>query len=203
MLLIDAGRRSGLQAGTLTRLNHAINSAARLAERAIYNGDLVGIISFADTVSFAAPPAQGQGSLRRIRQILGGLHAQPRESNALVAAARALDLLARRALIVIYTDLESDDPNSQLAKAVELLRRKHLPVIAVAQDEAILALRDDPRADWLMPYNALAANEFIATVQENALRLSRRGARIVLRRPADLDRGVLREYGQLRDRRRV
>ena len=203
MLLIDAGRRSGLQAGTLTRLNHAINSAARLAELAIGNGDSVGLIAFADTVSYAAPPAQGQTSLRRIRAILGGLKPQPRESNPLVATARALELVARRALIVIYTDLETDDPDSQLAKSIELLRRKHLPVIAVPQDEAILALRDRPAENWLHPYHTLAANEFIATVRDNALRMSRRGAKVVLRRPSELDRAVLTAYERLRVEHRV
>ena len=47
ILMIDCGRLSGLNATRLTRLNHFINCAARLAQQAIDNNDRVGLISFA------------------------------------------------------------------------------------------------------------------------------------------------------------
>ena len=48
MILIDAGRASGLRSGELDRFGHYVNVAARLAQYAVAQDDMVGVIVFAD-----------------------------------------------------------------------------------------------------------------------------------------------------------
>jgi uncharacterized protein (DUF58 family) len=61
VLAVDAGRTSGIQSGSLTRLGHYANVAARLAEKSLANGDHVGLIVFAE-----APPLAAALHIRRI-----------------------------------------------------------------------------------------------------------------------------------------
>ena len=144
LVLLDAGRTSNLRAGTLSRLHHYVNVAARLAERAILNGDHVGMIVFADCPLAAIPPAHGAAALLGVRRILEEAHAVASESNPLAAALLARRLLHHRSLVVVLTDVDESQDPAQLIRAVQLLAPKHLPVIAGTLDEETLALRHRP-----------------------------------------------------------
>lgn len=203
MILIDAGRKSGLQAGTLTRLNHAVNVAAKLGEKALLNGDRVGLTVFADRPHAMVPPAQGQLGLGQLRRILEGLSPSERESNPLTAIHMAKKLLQRRSLVVILTDIDEADMAGQLVHATTLLTPKHLPLIAGIIDPGIVELRDRPAKNWLDPYHSYAASASLQTTQGHALALQRLGACTVLTHPDHLDGAVLHLYQKLRTHRRI
>ena len=203
LVLLDAGRTSNLRAGTLSRLHHYVNVAARLAERAILNGDHVGMIVFADRPLAAIPPAHGAAALLGVRRILEQAHAVASESNPLAAALLARRLLHHRSLVVVLTDVDESQDPAQLIRAVQLLAPKHLPVIAGTLDEETLALRHRPSSHWLHPYQAFAAAEMLLSVRGMTLRLRRSGAQTITTVPAQLDRAVLRSYETLRLQRQI
>ena len=203
LVLLDAGRTSQLQAGTLSRLHHYINVAARLTERAILNGDHVGIIVFADRPLAALPPAHGAAALLGVRRILEQARPVGTESNPLSAALLARRLLHQRALVVLLTDVDESQDPAQLVRAVQLLAPKHLPLIAGTLDEETLALRHRQSSHWLHPYQAFAAAEMLQSVRGMALRLRRSGAQAVTTVPAQLDGAVLRSYEMLRSQRQI
>ncbi len=203
MILIDAGRKSGLLAGALTRLNHAINVAARLGEKALLNGDQVGLIVFADRPHTVVSPARGQLGLRQLRRILEGLSPSERESNPLAAIQVAKKLLHRRSLVLILTDIDEADMSGQLVHATTLLTQKHLPMIAGILDPGIIELRDQKAKNWLDPYYSYAASASLKASQGHALALQRLGACTVLAQPDQLDGAVLHSYQNLRTLRRI
>ena len=203
LVLLDAGRTSNLRAGTLSRLHHYVNVAARLAERAILNGDHVGIVVFADRPLAALPPAHGPAALLGVRRILEQAHSVASESNPLAAALLARRLLHHRSLVVLLTDVDESQDPAQLIRAVQLLAPKHLSVIAGTLDEETLALRHRPSSHWLHPYQAFAATEMLLSVRGMALRLRRSGAQTITTVPAKLDRAVLRSYESLRLQRQI
>jgi uncharacterized protein (DUF58 family) len=59
IIMIDAGRASGLRAGELDRLGHYVNAAASLAQHAASLDDSVGVIIFADRPLLELAPARG------------------------------------------------------------------------------------------------------------------------------------------------
>lgn len=203
LIVIDAGRTSALRAGALTRLGHVANSAARLAEQAILNGDRVGVVVFADTVLEALPPLRGQSGLLRVRAVLERLESRPRESNPLTATLHARRLARQRCLVVIYSDLGETDAAGQLAKATALLTPKHLPLIAALQEPEIGALAVQAARDWLDPYISYAAGETLQGETLAAQRLRRLGAEVVQAAPTQLDAAVLGHYARLRQRKRI
>lgn len=203
LVLLDAGRTSNLLAGTLSRLHHHVNVAARLAERAILNGDHVGLIVFADRPLAALAPAHGATALLGVRRILEQVRSTGSESNPLAAALLARRLLHQRSLVVLLTDVDESQDTAQLLRAVQLLAPKHLPLIAGTLDEDTLALRHRHSSHWLHPFEAFAAAEMLQSVRGMTLRLRRSGAQAVTTVPAQLDRALLRRYETLRLQRQV
>lgn len=203
VLAVDAGRTSGIQSGTLSRLGHYANVAARLAEKSLANGDHVGLVVFAESPLYVAAGLRGVSGLERLRAALAGMRTQARESNPLSAALHIRRLVSQRSLVVMFTDMDEGEIAGQLRRATSFLAPKHMPVVASLLDEDVLAMRWKPAERWIDPYAMLAALEITKGARRTALHLERSGAHVVLARPAELDRRVLTAYETLRARRRV
>lgn len=203
VLAVDAGRTSGIQSGSLTRLGHYANVAARLAERSLGNGDHVGLVVFAESPIHVVAGLRGTSGLQRIRTVLGAMRTQPRESNPLAAALHIRRIVSQRSLVVMFTDMDEGEIAGQLRRAASFLTPKHMPIVASLMDEDVLAMRWRPARRWIDPYNMLAALEITKGARRTALHLERSGAHVVLARPNELDRRVLSAYETLRQRRRV
>jgi uncharacterized protein (DUF58 family) len=203
VLAIDAGRTSALRAGDLDRLGHYINLAARFAEHAVAQDDRVGVMLFADQPLATLAPGRGIGTVLRIRQMLAAATPKLAESNPLNAALRIRTLVRHRSLIVMLTDVDDATVAGQLASAARLLLPKHLPLIAGISSPEAEAMRDAPAHSWLDPYEALAAQEYLARLERNVLALRALGAPALVTRPEHMERAVFDAYLEFRNRRRV
>lgn len=202
-LAIDAGRTSSLLVGDLNRYHHYVNIGARLAEKAVTHGDVVSLVLFADTPLLTLPPARGLPALVKIRQALALTRVSQRESNPLAAVGELQRRLRHRSLVVLFTDVDLSDVNSQLLSAVRLLSRKHLPLIATLLDPHLRELATAPALQIIDPYHALAAMEMEHATRATLLHLQRMGACVVRDKAERLDDSVLAFYEQLRQRRRI
>lgn len=203
VLAVDAGRTSGIQSGSLTRLGHYANVAARLAEKSLANGDHVGLVVFAESPLHVVAGLRGTSGLQRVRSVLAGMRTQARESNPLAAALHVRRLVSQRSLVVMFTDMDEGEIAGQLRRAASFLTPKHMPIIASLLDEDVLEMRWQKARRWADPYTMLAALEITKGARRTALHLERSGAHVVLARPNELDRRVLSAYETLRLRRRV
>jgi len=203
LLAIDVGRTSGVQAGSLTRLGHYANIAARLAEAAARDGSRVGIVTFAEQPIEVMALSKGGAGLRQLRNVLARMQVVPRESNPLSAMLELRRLAPHRALIAILTGLEETDAAGQLARAVTLAARKHLPLIGAMIDPELIALRERTPTRWLDPHELLAAQQELFNLRRVELQLRRQGAHVVVAPPDLLDREMRRRYYELYRRRQV
>jgi len=203
VVAIDAGRASALGAGEVDRLSLYVNVAARFAERAVSMDDAVGVMVFAAQPLAMLPPARGEAAVARIRDLLAACRVQQSESNPVLAAAGIRAMAQRRSLILFLTDLEDASAGEQLVRAVRLLTPKHLPFIAGFQSPGIEALPLAEAREALNAYRALAAVEYVNTVEGNVRALRALGAAALTARPADLDRAVMDAYRSFREKRRI
>lgn len=203
MLCIDVGRTSGLQADNLTRLHHYANIAARLAEKAVINGDHVGLIIYADNIRIALPPARGLPAMQQIRQQLEKLETIQRESNPLNAALRVRELVRQRSLVIIFGDIDENTAAEQLLRATQLLTPKHLPLLAGINDREISALYTETASEWLDPHYAFAASQSNHARYKTVVQLRRLGAHVLTTFPEYLDKQLLDYYENLREKRSV
>ena len=203
IIAIDAGRTSTMQAGELTRLGHYINVASRLAQKALFNGDQIGLVVFADSVLASMHRLKGHHGLQRLRTILGQIESVSRESNPLPAIMRIKQLAGMRSLVVMLTDLDDGDAAAQLVKAMALLQPKHQPMLAAISDSEVRSLSERPAHNWLDPYHSLAAGEMLQNWKRTRLRLERMGIPVVLSDIRFLDRQVLDNYDRLKEQKRI
>jgi uncharacterized protein (DUF58 family) len=203
VIVVDAGRASALRAGSLDRFGHYVNVAARLAQHAALQDDLVGLVVYADRPLAALAPARGAQAVARLRAVLAAARVERTESNPLYAATRVRSLVRHRALIVMLTDVDDATVASQLLQAVRLLLPKHLPFIAGLSSAAAEAMAAAPSRHWLDPYRTLAAQEYCAGLERKVRALNALGAPALVARPEQIEPAVFAAYEQFRRRRRA
>ncbi len=201
LLLLDCGRHSRLYSGQMDRLHHYVNVASRLAQLAIlHQEDRVGFIAYADSVLSSTPVAGGIRGLSHLNQVLGKTSAVAKEANPLSAAMETRRLLRHRGLVLFLTDIDQPEADSQLIRAVQLLRIKHQVLVVAIEDEAIRVMRQGNADDEQGPYDQFAALEYQRNRELNRRRLQRMGVVVVSALPQQVDQLVLKTYLSLRMR---
>jgi uncharacterized protein (DUF58 family) len=204
VLILDAGRAGRQQIGGLTRLHHAVNAAARLAQRATALGDHVGLIVYDGSgIRTALAPAAGVAALRRLRERLATAAAQPDDADPVPAAMALRRLCRRRTLALWFTDVDSGAGIEPLRECTRLLVPLHLPLFAGIVDADVEALVERPPRSFTDAYVTLAAVQALQAGELQALTLRQRGSKVVRAAPAVLDRRLLATYESLRLRRAV
>jgi uncharacterized protein (DUF58 family) len=95
-------------AGGVTKLAYARLLAAALAHLIISQGDAAGLVVFSDTIRQYVPSRSGQVHLRRLLVALTELEASGTTA-ASPALRRSTDLLKRRGLLILVSDLYDED----------------------------------------------------------------------------------------------
>jgi uncharacterized protein (DUF58 family) len=203
VIVVDAGRASALRAGALDRFGHYVNVAARLAQYAAGQEDLVGLVIYADRPLAVLAPARGAPAVVRLRAMLAAARVERTESNPLYAAVRVRSLARQRSLVVLLTDVDDTTVAGQLVQAVRLLLPKHLPFIAGLSSGAAEAMAGAPASHWLDPYRSLAAQEYCAGLQRKVRALNALGAPALVAKPAQLEQAVFAAYENFRRLRRA
>jgi uncharacterized protein (DUF58 family) len=203
VIVVDAGRSSALRAGALDRFGHYVNVAARLAQHAALQEDLVGLVVYADRPLAWLAPARGAPAVARVRALLAAASVERSESNPLYAATRVRSLVRHRSLVVMLTDVDDTTVASQLAQAVRLLLPKHLPFVAGLSSAAAEAMSSAPAQQWLDPYRSLAAQEYCIGLARKVRALNALGAPALVAKPERLEHAVFAAYDDIRRRRRA
>jgi len=203
VIVVDAGRSSGLRAGALDRFGHYVNVAARLAQFAAERDDLVGLVLYADRPLAAVAPARGASAVAHLRSLLAAARVERTESNPLYAATRVRSLVRHRSLVVLLTDVDDASTESQLAQAVRFLLPKHLPFVAALSSADAEAMGRAPAIGWLDPYRALAAQEYCTGLARKIRALNALGAPALIARPEHLEHAVFAAYEDFQRRRRA
>ena len=94
--------------GGVTKLGYARLVAAALAHLIVDQGDAAGLVVFSDTIRDYVPSRSGRAHLRRLLVALTALEATG-STAAAPALRRATDLLKRRGLLILVSDLYDED----------------------------------------------------------------------------------------------
>lgn len=205
VIVIDAGRAGCQRIGRLTRLHHAVNAAARLAERASALGDRIGLVVYDGAGVVVLPPRGGLSGLRALRRRLADLRASSGDADPLPAALAVRRQCRQRSLVLWFTDVDSGANPGPLREAARLLVPRHLPLFAGLADRELQALIEpSPQpSSWKAPYVALAAAYAMEGAERQARTLRHLGCEVVQAVPEDIDARLLARYRELRSRRRV
>lgn len=137
-LLVDASASMGYGSGEVTKLQYAQYLASSLAFLGVRQHDSVGLVAFDEEVIEHVPPGSRAGHLRTILGVIERL-GPGRGSSIADQLNRTADLLTRRGIVVLISDLY-DDPEKMI-EGLEHLRFRGNEVI-------VFHVMDDQELDF-------------------------------------------------------
>lgn len=194
ILLVDGGRSLFGRDASGDRMALTIRAAYALADEAVAYGDRVGLLVYDSERRQAIAPTGGVRALHRVARAFALTDARPVESDHLGALAWALEVRARRSLVVWFTDLGEAALQEELLPFLRAMSRQHL-LLQVAIPGRDIAVRADDDA------YAAAASVIVRREQRmRAAALTAAGVSIVRGTSGDaLGEAVRRAYRAIKE----
>ncbi|MDR2187398.1 MAG: DUF58 domain-containing protein [Azonexus sp.] len=149
LFLLDCGRRMRADEGGKAiggrHFDDALNALMLLAYVALKSGDEVGVITFGNHPgeSRRIAPRKGQAALGALMNALYDLEPCAAHSDYAAAAREVGETQPRRALVIMLTNFRDEDAD-ELRPALQLLRRRHLTLLASLREQVIGAIAGQP-----------------------------------------------------------
>jgi len=188
--LVDAGRLMGAPIGERTRLDAAVDGAVTVALVADEVGDHAGCLAFDDEVRVRLPPARAGG--RAVVRALFDLEPSLADSDYELAFRTVGG--AKRAWVLVLTDLLEEAAAGPLLEAVPVLARRHAVAVASVRDTDLEALVSTPPVEPRDAYAAAMAVEVLSARERVAGQLRRAGAQVIEAPPGVLGAACARAY---------
>lgn len=131
----------------LPRIDRAVSAALTAAYVALKGGDKVALFGFARRPELATPFISGSGDFHRLQRAAAGLDYHAQEPNFTLALATLTARLARRSLVVLFSDFSDPTSAELMVESVGRLVRHHLVLFVTMQDAELEALVSDYPAD--------------------------------------------------------
>ncbi|MBK1832868.1 DUF58 domain-containing protein [Roseibacillus ishigakijimensis] len=144
LLVPDCSLRTRAIDGDLPILDHLLNAAILLSYIALGQGDKVGVMSFGGADRYLSP-VKGNSGMARILDHLYNYQPTRDYSDYNELVARILRTQHKRCLIVLLTNLRSEDQFGSLG-ALQLLSRQHLVMLASVRETVVESALRSPLA---------------------------------------------------------
>jgi uncharacterized protein (DUF58 family) len=188
--LVDCGRLMAAPLVDRTRLDAAVDAAVAVAAVADALSDRCGAIAFDGEVRRRVPPRRG--GARRVVQALFDVEPVSVDSDYEAAFAAVGD--AKRAWVLVLTDLLEETAALPLLDAVPMLARRHAVAVATAADVDLERLTTEPPERTVDVYRAAVALDVAAARARVATRLRRAGVDVIEAPPQSLAAACVRSY---------
>jgi len=198
VLVLDAGRTSAARIGEGSRLDTNLDAALLLGTLAARAGDHVDLM-VADVTTRVLLRGSAAGSASALPDLLTAMAGlQPRlvETDAGRLVAEVLRHTRERALIVLFTTLDTAAVSEGLLPLLPALARRHVVLVASVSDPQVLAMREMVYGDIDVTavYDAAAAEKTLAEQRRMSELLRRSGAEVVEAGPAGFASAVADAY---------
>ena len=201
VFLLDCGRRmkplDEVGGVTLGHFDQALNALFLLSFVALKQGDAVGVATFAADRPRTLAPHKGLTTLEHLFQNLFDLQPTAHAPDYLAAAEAFLKQYRKRSLVILMTNLRDED-DSTLLPALELLRGRHLVILANLREGAVDALLTQPVADFEAALDHAAAHDYMAHRAELFRRILHGGTRVLDVNPTKLPTALVNRYLELK-----
>ena len=196
VFLLDTGRRMRHKDHNVEHMDQTLNSMLLLSHVAAKQGDAVGFMAFGNDHTWC-PPRKHKGIVKHLLDHCYGLNAGLVMSDYLLAAQRLIELQKRRALVIILTNSRDED-RDDLEKAVLILRKRHLVVVADLY-ESFLGdmLKQDPE-NFEQSLQVLTTENFMRQRQEMHSSLNGLGAMCLDCTAEELPATLVNSYQQIK-----
>jgi len=137
VLAYDTGRLMGEPLAGLKRLDRAIHAGLLLGYCALRIGDNIRTFAFDSQPYHVAPMISGTQAFDVLKRQLSALEDSTEESNHTLALADLNSKVARRSLIILFTDFIDEISADLMLEALTRLSKKHLVLFVAFRDEVV------------------------------------------------------------------
>lgn len=201
VFLLDCGRRmKGLDevgGQALGHFDQALNALFLLSYVALKQGDAVGVATFAEGAPRTLAPHKGLATLEGLFQRLFDVQPTAHASDYLAAAEGFMKRFRKRSLVILLTNLRDED-DSTLLPALQLLRGRHLVMLANLREGAVEAKLAEPVHGFEAALEHAAAHDYLARRTEVFQHLHHQGARVLDVTPTQLPTALVNRYLELK-----
>ena len=199
MFLIDCGRRLRADdrqsvAGT-THFDQVLNAVMLLTYVALKQGDAVGAMTFGTTDAqqrFVAP-RKGKLALGTLMAQLYDVDPTPTHSDFVAAAQDLLRRQRKRSLVIVVTNFRDED-STELGQALQLLRTRHLVLLASLRERIVGEMIDQPLVSGAAAIEVASAHLYEQSRRDAFNRLAARDALMVDAEPQLLGVQLVNRY---------
>jgi uncharacterized protein (DUF58 family) len=210
-VVIDASRLSGREAGAAgaggvvpTLLERQINAALALALAAERQGDLFGLVTYADTPRTFIRAKSGAVHFQVCREAMVSLQSEPLSPDLREVCTFLRTRLTKRSLLMFLVSLDDPALAEAFADAVQVIARHHIVVVATPRPtDAAPLFEGEAPADLDAAYARLGGHLRWQGLQDLGARLHHAGVHhAVLERDA-LAAGAISQYMALKQRQMI
>jgi uncharacterized protein (DUF58 family) len=197
VLVLDTGRTSAGRVGDSPRLDHAMDAALLLGALASRAGDQVELLAY-DRVQRARVPGGSRAEvLSRLVNAMAPLDPVLLEADHAGIVAAVLRRHRRRALVVLFTELNTAVVEEGLLPSLGALTLRHTVIVAAVADPRVAAMMT-ARGSASSVYEAAAAERATAERRRLVSLLRRRGVEVVDAPPESFAPAVADRYLELK-----
>lgn len=197
--VLDCGRLMAAPVRDRTRLDAALDATAAIAYVADEVGDRAGVVAFTDRVERQLAPRRRGGEA--VVHAVFDLEPTPVDADYELAFRTVGH--AKRALVLVFTDLLDEAAATALLDAVPVLVRRHAVVVASARDPDLVEVVTTPPTAAADVYSAVAALDVLGARAQVAGRLRRMGADVLEAEPDRLAAACVAAYLSAKRRARL
>lgn len=128
IFMLDCGQSMRAKDEELGHFDHALNTILLLSQVALKQGDSVGLTTFAGTERHLGP-RKGLAQLNLILNTTYDILPSNKSADYITAAETVMARFRKRALVVLITNFRDED-EAQLLPAVQMMRKRHLVLVA-------------------------------------------------------------------------
>lgn len=203
IILLDRGRLMTAQVKGLARFDWGLNATLSLALAGIHRGDRVGVGVFDRQMQTWIPPERGQNHLNRLIERLTPIQPDILEPDYLGAVTTVVNQQARRALVVVITDIVDTTASTELLTALGRLTPRYLPFCVTLRDPNVDQQAHAPATELDSAYARAVAIDILAQRQLAFSTLKQKGV-LVLDAPANqITDELVDRYLQLKARNQL
>ncbi len=196
IFLIDCGQRMLSKDGELSHFDHTLNASLLLAYVALRQGDAVGLGTFSGEQRWL-PPIKGIGFLNRLLNTVYDLQPGTQTPDYSQAAMELLKRQKKRSLVVIITNIRDEDTDD-LLPALQLLRKRHLVLLASMQEEIIQQTLENPITSFDDALRTAASREYLGHREQAFDKIRASGVICLDVPPSELSVSLVNKYLEIK-----
>ena len=200
MLCLDCGHLMTERIAGLSKLDRAINAALAMAWAGGLGGDQVGLYSFDSRPRVFVPPAPGRAAFARLQATCAALKYETVETNHTLGLTHLSGKLARRSLIIVFSDFVDSITAELMVENMTVLNRRHLVLFVALRDPALAALAQPAEVTLDAVAKSVATSQLLAERRGVLDRLSRLGVICLDTTPEALTGALISRYIDIKSR---